>query len=272
MNRISTWLSSTFTQTAVKFVGSVVIGFVLKAMLDNVISVLVGAVEVIIVFFIVFSVAVVASLRKEISSGLLQSRLSTRIYYATNVPGGDLALYDAIIESISSANESIRVVSLFRSPTLKSSPAREKYYRELNKILETKHRRGERFRYERILQVKEVLPGKIGPDQTDLVTYEHCKLVTELQKSQTALTIRLRQVPDILSTISFVIVDDREVMLAIPSVTRTEDEQLEASRLGTIVFFTDPDGSLTREMRHLFDNLLLDADHVSSVIPSRNMH
>ena len=73
--------------------------------------------------------------------------------------------------------------------------------------------------------------------------------------------------PDILGALSFVIVDDKEVIFAIPMAGRLDTSEPKALQLGTGVVFTDPDGSLVKEMLNLFDDLLLNADEIVVVSP-----
>jgi hypothetical protein len=82
------------------------------------------------------------------------------------------------------------------------------------------------------------------------------------RKKGTALTIHLRQISDILGSLSFVIIDDKEIIFAVPTVTRTETAQLKALQLGTGIVFTDCEGSLVKEMLNLFDDLRLKADEI----------
>jgi hypothetical protein len=262
---IHTWLNRVFTAQVVTFAAGVITSILVRAIFGNFITLSEGLIAILTVVLAVFAISVIVSLRQDIITKLAQSRLSTHVYHALKTPNGDVPLYDPVIQSISLANESIRVISLFRPPDMEVSLGRQRYYQKIEDILEEKRQKGVRFRYERIVQVKEVRHGKLYPSQTDRITYQHCKHLLELQKKQTSLTIHLRQIPDILGSLSFIIVDDYEIVFAIPTITQNNYDELKATQLGTGITFTDPDGTMVKEMLNLFDDLRLGADPVLSV-------
>lgn len=220
--------------------------------------------------FVVLAIAFLVGIRQDINARLMQSRLSTKVYHAQETPKGDVPLYDPVIDIIRSAKKSVRVVGLYRPMSLTGKVGRRTYYRALIDMLEAKRKRGEKFLYERILQVMEVVPGELRRAQVDPVTFEHCEHLVALKKEKTSLTIHLRQIPDILGAMSFLIIDDREIVFAIPSVAsvanRTGDPR--ALQLGTGVVFTDPDGILAGEMLSLFRELQLsaNADEINTTV------
>ena len=262
MKSLHTWLTSTFTASAVTFVAGLLTSIIVRAIFGQIIPLNVGIIALSTIVLVVTAIGVIVGIRQEIISSLIQSKLSARVYHSLKTPNGDIPLYEPVIQVISSAKESIRVVSLYRPPTLESMAGRRKYYEKIDEILEDKHRRGERFRYERIIQVKEVNPGRLVPDVVDEVTFQHCKHLLSLQSQKTALTIHMRQIPDILGSLSFIIVDDMEIVFAVPSVTRTETAQLKAVQLGTGIIFADNEGSLVKEMLNLYDDLRMKADEI----------
>lgn len=247
------------------FFASVVAGGVVSALVSQFISFTHAVTTLLTAFLVVFTVAVVTAVHHEISTHLAQSKLSAEVHYSLRTPDGDVPLYDPVSSRITSAKESIRVVGLYRSPDLLITPGRTKYYEAIHDLLETKHKQGRTFRYQRIIQVKEVTPGKLGADQTDHLTFEHCKHLLQLQEQKTALFINLWQIPDIVGSVSFIIIDDKEVVLAIPGIDRVETRELRASHLGTAMIFTDNDGALVKEMLNLFDALRDNADRVEEV-------
>jgi hypothetical protein len=262
------WMKNTFTAQVVTFASGLLASVVIRAIFGEIVPLTEGVIDLLIIFLIVLATAVLVGLRHDVISSLIQSKLSAKVYHSTKTLNGDVPLYDPIIQVISSAKESIRVIGLYRPLSLETTPGRIRYYEKINELLETKHRRGERFRYERILQVKDVKPGTLNAQQVDGITYRHCTHLLGLQNQRTALTIHLRQIPDILGSLSFVIVDEKEIVFAVPAVTRTEMSQLKALQLGTGIVFSDNEGSLVKEMLNLFDDIRLRADEILILDPT----
>ena len=87
----------------------------------------------------------------------------------------------------------------------------------------------------------------------------------ELKHNRSSVRIQLRQIPAILGSLSFVIIDDKEVIFAIPAVTHDTWVDQRALKLGTGVKFTDPEGFLVRQLDDLFDTLRLEASAVIEI-------
>ena len=270
MKRLDRSLRNALTGPFVTFVGGVLVSILVRALFGQVIPLSQGIAAIFTVAFVVLAIAALVGIRLDIRDQLLHSRLLTKVYHASRTPRGDTSLYDPVIDIIRSAEESLRAISLYRPPSLPESPGRQKYYQALNDKLEAKHKRGEPFVYERILQVAEVMPGELHRDQVDPLTFEHCERSIALKRQKTSLTIHLRQVPDVLGALSFLIVDDKEIVFGIPSVAGRDLDDPRALSLGTGVVFTDLDGQLAKEMLALFRELQLgaDADEIVNTVPS----
>lgn len=267
MNGLIKALSNAFTAQFVTFIAGVLISEFFSAVFGAVIPWSEGLVAIVSICFVVFAIAVLAGMRQDVNARLVQSRLSVDVHHALRTPGGDVALYDPVIRAISEAKESIRVIGLYRPPSLEITPGRRRYYQALASLLEEKHHRNKRFRYERIIQVSEIEHGTLRPNQVDALTFEHCKQLVNLQQQKTTLMVHLRQLPDILGSLSFIIIDDNSVIFAIPAPNLSGTKAARALHLGTGVVFTDPEGLLTREMLNLYDELRLSADPIKKVAP-----
>ena len=262
MNRWIAWLRGVLPAQAVTFFSGLLTSLIVRALFGQVIPLDAGILMLLTTALVVIATAVLVSLRQELTTGLLQTRLSAKVHHAEKTENGDAPLYDPIIPILASAKESIRVIGLYRPPSLAPTEPRGRYYAAIDNLLESKRRSGQRFRYERILQVKKVRPGKLSFDQVDPVTFDHCSHVVALREEKTALSLHLRQIPDILGSMSCVIVDDKEIIFAVPTVVRSATAELKAANMGTALVFTDNDGSLVKEMLNLFDDLRLDSSEV----------
>ncbi len=265
MNRLIKALSNAFTAQFVTFIAGVLISEFFSAVFGAAIPWNEGLVAIASICFVVLAIAVLAGIRQDVNARLVQSRLSVNVHYALRTPQGDAALYDPVIDIIAKAKESVRVIGLYRPPSLEITSGRKKYYDALASLLEAKRRRNERFRYERVIQVDKIDPGKLSSNQVDALTFEHCKQLVKLQKQRTTLTVHLWQLPDILGSLSFVIVDDRIVIFAIPAANPSDAKDPRALHIGTVVVFTDPEHSLAKEMFNLYDELRLNADAIQNI-------
>lgn len=241
-------------------------GIVVKTLLNNEVKALMSPASSVfwwtITIFVVFTAIMLACISSDISEQLNRLGLSVQVYHIERTPQGDDKLYRKLKDKVLTAEKSYRVVSLYRPSTLESSPARQDYYRTLNHLLETKVQSQDAFRYERILQVHDLEAGQITPKQVDAVTLEHCKLLLQLQELPSPVKIRLTQIPDVLRTISFVIIDEQEILIFLPTVKRTKFGSMESVQLGTGLFFEDRNGGLAQGMLDLFETLQLSSDPV----------
>lgn len=265
MRRILVQLQSTFTGELVSFVAGLLAATVIGAILDQVIRIDLGLTLIVFVLFVVFATATLVRMRNDVTDRLRQFALNVHTYYASRSNAGDKTLYDPIIPKITSAKESLFVVGLHRPQTMQSSQARVKYYKAIEDLLEKHQKQGSRFKYERIIQVKSVGHRSLDSSQLDIVTLKHCKHILGLQGRRSLLSLQMRQMPDVLGSMSFVIIDEKELLLAIPTVNRDNSSNLKASDLGAVVSFTDNEGSLVREMLQLFDELRLSAEPIGLI-------
>lgn len=267
MDKLQKLLRNRFTVGFLTLFGGWFVSYIIETIIGNVIPLSMGIIFVVFVIFIIFVLILFVDLRKDISERDTRTRLNSRVYYADKTPGGDKILYDPVIDIIKQAEKSIRVIGLYRPSTLPVTPGRKKYYQALHDFLETKQKRAQPFLYDRIIQVSNVRPGQISSDQVDPLTFSHIRDLLSLQKNKSSVTIRLRQIPDILGSLSFVIVDDRDIIFALPDVAHSDTVERRGFHLGSGVVFTDNDGALVKELIHIFEELCYPADPIFSVSP-----
>ena len=118
MSRFFRLLRNAFTAQLVTFVAGLLASIVIRAIFGQIIPLSESLLALMTIILIVLTMAVMASLRQDINANILQSRLSTRVYHAHRTADGDVPLYDPVMNIIASAKESVRVVSLFRPPSL----------------------------------------------------------------------------------------------------------------------------------------------------------
>lgn len=253
MKKILSRLRDIFTPSVVTFIAGVITTVLWRYIFGEFIPLSQGLLHLLIIILVILSMAVMLKLQQEITNSI-KSKISAVNYHVKKTEGGDAKLYDPLAEFISTAQSSIFVVSRFIPSTLDVTPARTKYYETLNSLLKKKHKRNEQFRYERILQIKDVKAGQIIADQSDPLLYDHCKQLIQIQP-KTSLTIRLWQIPDILGSISFIIVDDERVFFLMPTLNQGVSSELIASRLGMGISFSDPNKLLVKELLELFEEL-----------------
>lgn len=265
MNKFIKSLRMFFKAELVTFLAGILVSAFAELLFGKVIPWNVSLVAIVTIAFAALTTFVLVGIRRDIQASLVQSRLSVNVYHALRTLRGDFSLYDPVIDMIETAKDSIRVVGLYRPQSLAITPGRKKYYQVLGDLLETKRRSNERFLYERIIQVGQVKPGTLSSDQVDELTFKHCDQLVHLQHQRTGLSVHLRQLPDVLGALSFVVIDDRTVVFAIPAANPGEAKDPKALHLGTVIVFTDPEGLLTKEMLSLFNELCLSADPVYSI-------
>lgn len=160
------------------------------------------------------------------------------------------------------------MITRYRSPTLDSSKARKDYFQQLERVLTEKEKRGENIIYERIVQVQDINPEGLSPDQTDAVTYKHCDYLLKLQPK--SVRVSLRQIKMVLSTMDFFIIDDQKVVILIPAIRVKDSYELTPYRVGMGVFFHDPQGHLSQEMVNLLNHIHDESRPILRVLPKQN--
>jgi hypothetical protein len=266
MHRVTSVLKKALTAQVVSFLAGLLASVAVRALFGSLIPLNLGALLILFLVFVVFATTVIVNIRQDLLARLTQSGLEPRVFYAKKSADGDRLLYDPVIDMINSAHSSLRVVSLYRSPAMQSSPGRIRYYYAIDKVLDQHHRAGTHFKYERILQVQDITPGKLDSTKVDQLTLQHCRHISDLHTQGTSLSLHLRQIPSVLSSLSFLIIDNKHIVFGIPTPIRCEDGKLKATQLGTALAFTDYEGSLVREISQLFDDLLLTADPIYALI------
>src|SRR5580765_5351932 len=261
MNKFGMFLKRYAPAPAVTFVAGILVSVLVRAIFGSVVPLTVGVLSVLGIVFVVLASASQAGLREEIKTLLVESKLSAKVVRARKGDGGDTELYDAVTSCLLSATESIHAVSLFRPPTLKVTGARKKYYDALDKLLREKT---DAFVYDRIIQVETLHENTLQDDQTDSLTFAHCQYALELD-AKSPVKIYLRQTANILGSLSFFIIDAKQVVFVIPSATRGAGDP-RALPVGSVVIFSDGEGSLVREMLGLFTDLASDAKRVTSCV------
>jgi hypothetical protein len=68
-----------------------------------------------------------------------------------------------------------------------------------------------------------------------------------------------------LGSLSFFIIDNKQVAFVIPSANRSASDP-RALPVGSVVIFSDGEGSLVREMLGLFQDLSSDAKRITSCV------
>lgn len=266
MSKLGTFLKRYAPAPAVTFVAGLLSSIIVREIFGNVVGITVGVLSLLGIIFVVLSSASMVGLRDELKTLLVQSRLSAKVVRSRGITG-DTELYDAVTKCLLSATKSIHAVSLFRPPSLEVSDARKKYYDALDKFLSEKK---EPFEYQRIIQVEKVNEsGVLQDDQTDVLTYAHCRHCLE-QPAASSANIYLWQSSNMLGSLSFFIVDRKQVAFVIPSkktviASKPPGSQRDPRALpvGSVVIFSDEEGSLVDEMLGLFTELASDARRVT---------
>jgi hypothetical protein len=262
MSKYLAGLKRVLTPEGVGFLTGVLASLIAKAFSDKTFTLDETLVFIFVGFFIIFSVATIARINHEIEKSLPQPKLSARVLYITQTREGEAALYKQLAETILSARKSVYAISVARQSELGTAPHRKRYYEQVNKMLESKLRHKEIFRFERIVQVNEVREGKLEPDQMDPLIFEHCQLLLRLNQVSGSVRVRLRQLPQGISSIAFFIVDNEKIVFLIPNITTKKDKEALA---GTGIFISDPEGTLANELMLLFEDFTDTATDVGSM-------
>jgi hypothetical protein len=168
MRRLFKRMRNTFTAQLVTFVAGLLTSVLMRAVFGQVIPLSEGLLLFLTAILVVFAVTVIANLRQDMNKCLARTRLSADIYHSSESLGSEVAMYDALEGTVCSAKRSVQVVGLAKPPELEVTPHRKRYHEALYRLLETKHRKNERFRFERILQVKEMKEGKLVKRQLEM--------------------------------------------------------------------------------------------------------
>jgi hypothetical protein len=266
MSKYIAWLKRILTPELVRFVAGILSGLILRALFEKIIPLNEAVLFLFIIILIIFAVSTIARIDLNIEKQIPYPKFSAKVLYITQKKEGEAALYNLLSETIRSAKKSVYVISIARQSELKATPHRTRYYKEINKVLESKHRKKEKFRFERIVQVKEVRGEILEPDQMDPVIYEHCQLLLRLDQANSSIRVRLRQLQEGISPIAIFIVDNEQVVFLIPHISTNKDNKSQVL-MGTGIFLSDPEELLVNELMPLFEDLLVEAKDVKALAP-----
>ncbi len=265
MKRLTTLFQKLFTLPVLTFISGIIISVLVQSIFGGrLIPITLDFVFVLIGVLVFLSIGTLINIREDIHVKLKELRFTARSYN-TMKRLGEKSLYDALIERINSAQSSLLTVSSYRPASMKSSPERTKYYEAINKLIDRHHRQGTQFTYERILQVKNINHGTIDNVQVDHTTLKHCGHILHMDSEKTSVSIQLRQVEDVLGSLSFMIIDRREIFLVIPALKRDDQRKLHALELGSGVVLIDNEGSFVADILKLYDNLRLSSDAIYKI-------
>jgi hypothetical protein len=86
-----------------------------------------------------------------------------------------------------------------------------------------------------------------------------------------AVTLNIKQIPNILGALSFLIVDDKFFIMAIPDTTKkSNEEQLRLDGLQLVLNFEDAEGVITQPMQSFFSRLFNDAEPIYKLECKKN--
>jgi hypothetical protein len=101
--------------------------------------------------------------------------------------------------------------------------------------------------------------------EVDRRTYLHCQhLLDNLITESGRVVIYLKQVKAPLSPLTFVLIDDRDVIICLPWVEWKKSD-FEAYQLGKGLFFHDREIEFSSEMKKLFDEISTHAKPIDSL-------
>jgi hypothetical protein len=252
---------------------SFIVGLILGKLIDQIVSTKTNLIELVIqgtilltLLLILYYLSVQFSEFKEI---LRRQKISVDVKY-TSVIDKDKKLYESLNDSIVDAKRSIKVIGLFRPRSLSSKEGRKNYYDVLEEIIEMKIKQNHPFVYERIVQVEQITSEVIRDDQIDSITFEHCEKIFGLKKEKSAVSIYIKQIPNILGALSFLIVDDEKFFISIPDTVRNEHEALKLEGLQLILGFEDAKRVLIEPMNSFFTRIFNEAEPVLKVESKQN--
>ena len=265
------WFENISIDQTFRFVATIIITVIITKALEGSISLGISAIAVVIIIFSLFAAFTLRKIHQAVTEHLWKSQQAVTEHLSLSAltvkihRGGEkhdsAELYTPLINRIAEAKKSVSILGSFRSSTLPFSANRHDYYNSIEKLLKEKDKLDADFLYRRIVQVEEIIAEGINSNQIDQLTFNHCKFISGLKNERTSLTLHLRQIPKILEPISFVIIDDTEVIIFLPEFKlNTKTSELDRVRLGIGLFFVDSDGFLVREMNRLFDVLFMNSD------------
>lgn len=269
MLRVMFWkLLRSNTVIIVSTVISFVIGLLLSTVIEQVITSQVNLLDRIIqgsIFLVLILILIFMSFQfKNIQEIIRRQKLAVDVSYASTKTQ-DKQLYAPVIEAIAMAKKSIRVVGMFRPHELPHKEGRKSYYDVLCETIRLKSDLSQPFIYERVIQVESITPGVLRKDQADPVTFDHCRQILDWKRQRTAVSVHVKQIPNILGALSFLVIDDDKYILAIPDIIRGENGILKLEGLQVGLVFEDPEGVLTEAMKSFFARIFNEADTISKV-------
>jgi len=263
MSRIPFWLRTVSKIEVLTFILGLIIPILLQAIAESLIPVSEIALIVLLLILTVTAVTVILVVQQHVSRMLERAGVSAQVYFWRRTSEKDTSVYNALIEAVGTSKESILAVSLYKPTEIETTKNRERYYIALHEILEAKLQANEEFRFERVIQVKDIRGDTIASDQIDSVTYNHCEFLLKFKERQGSVSVRLWQIQEGIVPVSFVLVDNQKVVFLIPSIARDESNKLlSVKQIRTELVFDDRDGRLTKEMSGVFDELRLNSVEV----------
>jgi hypothetical protein len=192
------------------------------------------------------------------SSTVASGKFPTSVYFAPRNTECDTKIYDMMIKTMTSAQQSIRVISIYKPASMKVTPERLKYYDALEKFLDEKRKNNQKFTFERIVQVMDAQQETLAKEETDSLAFKHSQFLETLRAS--SVTVRQTQIKDGVRPIGFAIIDQKKVMFLLPSVAIDENGRLRSyQQVGAEIIMTDTDGELVARMTEIFDDLRYDS-------------
>lgn len=216
-----------------------------------------------LIMFALLSITTLIYLRLEISREVDRSHLTVRFHPKSPEADGDAEVYDPIIYHIRRAKRSVKVLGSVREPSAKSSLARQRYFSEIENVIQRKVNEGNSFVYERLVQVESADPSSseasykqmttLLSSTVDQLTYEHCEKVVNLAENSGKVQVFLRQTSPVMPMITLVLIDDTYVILCLPWLERDGARELDTQQLGKGFVFHDHGSGLFQEMAAMFN-------------------
>lgn len=213
--------------------------------------------------FAAFAITTLLYLRIQISQEVDRGRLTVRFYPKSPEAEGDAEVYDPIIYRIRGARRSVKVLGALRDPSASSSSARQRYFREIENIIQKRVNEGKDFVYERLVQVDlgEHNPSgasyshvtSLCSSTVDQLTFEHCKRSLQITEISGKVQVFLRQTPPVMPIVTLILIDEDYVILCLPWLEKNGVNELDTQQLGKGFVFHDVGSGLYSEMAAMFN-------------------
>lgn len=211
---------------------------------------------------VALAVSALISLRTQISREVDRSHLAVRFYPKSPEAEGDAEIYDPIIDRIQGAKRSVKILGSLRDPNARSSSARQRYFKEIENVIQKRVNGSKDFVYERLIQVaRRDFDGNVSYQEmtalrstaVDSFTFDHCRRVQEMTEGSGKVQVFFRQTPPVMPMVTLILVDDNYVILCLPWLEKNGVNELDTQQLGKGFFFHDFGGDLCSEMSAMFN-------------------